>query len=97
MVWTDTDDEELQECYDKLIKRQKELNPQMQAVQVIINNTAQIQTRRVISYNGKREQLVEKIKPKDKWGEDMTDEYRLQIKEECITKTNELLGTKDEK
>lgn len=96
MSWTEADDQEIQECCDRLIEKQKELNPQIQAVQVILNNTIQIQTREIISYNDKREQIITKTIPKDKWDKEMTDKYRLKIKDECITKTNELLGSKED-
>jgi len=32
----------------------------------------------------------------NKWGKDMKDKERLEIKNECIVKTNELLGESDE-
>jgi len=92
MSWTEEDDTELQEYYDRLIKAQKELQAQLRPIQIIISNTTKIQSREVISYSDKRERIVTKIIPKDQWGEDMTDKYRLKIKEECLSKTNELLG-----
>ena len=95
MSWTEIDDKEIQECCDRLIEKQKELNPQIEALQVILNKTVEIQTREIVSYNDKKEKITTKVPPKDKWGEDMTDEYRLVIKDECISKTNELLGAED--
>lgn len=96
MVWMESDDDELLKCYDKLIAAQRKLEAQIQPIQVIINNTAKIQSRQVTSYNDKLERITTKILPKDQWGQDMTDEYRLIIKDECISKTNELLGVEHE-
>ena len=60
---------------------------------IIINNSKNIQTRTLPNI-AKEEHI--KILPKDKWGDEMTDEYRLEIKNECIAKTIELLGEPDE-
>lgn len=92
MSWTKTDDEELQECLDRLLVEQKELESKLRPIGTIINNARIIQSRESTSFNEKRERIITKILPKDKWGADMTDESRLQTKNECITKTNELLG-----
>lgn len=96
MSWTETDDKELQECYEKLIAAQKGLEAQIQPIKVIIANVTKITIRQVTSYNNKRKQITTKILPKDKWGEKMADEYRLKVKDECITKTNEILGVEHE-
>lgn len=96
MSWTETDDSELQEGLDRLTVKQKELQDMITSLQVLINNTTKIKTREATSYTNKRERIITKILPKDKWGEEMTDEYRLKVKDECITKTNELLGKPDE-
>lgn len=92
MSWSITDDEKIQECRDRLMIKYKELQSQLKPTEVIINNITQIQSRDVISYNDKREKITTKVIPKDKWNEDMTDKYRLKIKDECISRTNELLG-----
>lgn len=92
MPWEEKDDTELQECIDRLRKRQQELESQINPIKVIINNTIRIQSRKRTSYSDKREMITTIITPKDQWGDDMTDEYRLKIKEECMEKTNELLG-----
>jgi len=92
MSWTETDDNEIQETYDKLIAAKKELTDQVALIQVILGNTATILTREIRSYDDKNQQVITPILPKDKWGEEMTDENRLIIKDECIAKTNELLG-----
>ena len=96
MSWTETDDKELQECLDRLLAEQKELESKLRPIGIIINNTRIIQDGESTSYNKLRERVITKIPPKDMWGVDMTDEIRLQIKNECITKTNELLGELDE-
>lgn len=96
MLWIDTDDAELQACLDRLLKQQKDLQSQLTPLGIIINNTKQIQTKEVTSFTQNREREITKILPKDKWGEDMADTVRLQIKNECIVKTNELLGEPDE-
>lgn len=96
MSWTETDDTELQECFDRLVEEEKELQSQLTSVGVLINNTREIQKREVISYTEDKAKRVTTILPKDKWGVDMTDEYRLTTKDECISKTNELLGVVDE-
>lgn len=92
MSWSETDDTELQTCLDRLLAEQKELESKLRPLGTIINNTKKIQSREYTSYNEKRERIITKIPPKDKWGADMTDVDRLQIKDECIAKTNELLG-----
>jgi len=91
MSWTETDDEKLEEYYDRLREKQRELEAQLKSVMVIITNTVKIKTTYGTVDIDKNEKGT-KILPKDKWGEDMTDEYRLIIKDECITKTDELLG-----
>ena len=78
-----------------MIKAKKELEAQLNPINVIINNTAKIQSRQVVSYSDKQEQVITEILPKDKWGDEMIDEDRLKIKDECISKTNELLGVED--
>ncbi len=94
MVWTEEDDLELQECLDRLQIHQKKLQDTLTPIGVIINNTKSIQTKILPSYTKNKEPLL--IPPKDKWGEIMTDENRLEIKNQCIVKTNELLGEPDE-
>ena len=89
MSWTEDDDTELQAYLDRLIDQQKELQSQLIPLAIIINNSKSIQTRTLPNI-AKEEYII--ILPKDKWGEIMTDEYRLQIKKECIDKTIELLG-----
>jgi len=88
MSWSETDDIELQESLDRLYSKQKELQSQLTPLETIINNTKSIQTKTLPNI-GKEEYII--ILPKDKWGEEMTDEYRLKVKDECIAKTNELL------
>jgi len=92
MAWTDKDDGELQECLDRLQVKQKELESQLSPIGITINIIRQIQSKETTSYTEKRESQIIKIKPKDKWGNDMTDKYRLKTKNECITKSIELLG-----
>ena len=92
MAWTETDDIELQETLDRLYSKQKELQSQLIPLAIIINNSKSIQTKTLPNI-GKEEYI--KILPKDKWGDEMTDEYRLKIKKECIDKTIELLGEPD--
>lgn len=96
MSWTEADDTELEECYDRLRKKQRGLEAQLKLVMVIITNALKIKSKPVISYNDKKEQIITNILPKDKWGKDMTNENRLKTKDECITKTNELLGVKQD-
>lgn len=87
MSWSETDDKDIQENLIKLQIKQKELQSQLNPINIIINNANQIQTReRPFHKTG-----GQKIIPKDKWGDDMTDEYRLRVKNEIITKTKELL------
>ena len=52
------------------------------------------QTRSINTKN--KEQKITKILPKDLWGETMTDDSRIKIKNECESKTIELLGEPDE-
>jgi len=92
MSWTDKDDDEIEECLDRLLAKQKKLQAQLNPIEIIINNARQIQSINVTSYTEKREQITAKISPKDKWNNNMKNTDRLQIKNECITKTNELLG-----
>lgn len=96
MSWTETDDTELEESYDRLSAAQKELESQIRPINVIITNIVKIKSKQFTTYDSKREPIITKIIPKDKWGEDMTDEDRLQIKGECTAKTIELLGVPDE-
>lgn len=102
MSWDDTDDAELQECLDRLIDKQNELQSQLTPIQTIINNSRVIQTRtqkqvveKTVDNVTIKEDEIIKILPKDQWGVDMTDDARLIIKDECVTKTNELLGEPD--
>ncbi len=92
MSWTDKDDSELQEYLDRLQTKQKEFQSQLNPIEIIINNIREIQSRNLTSYTEKRERIITKIPPKDKWGNNMKDTDRLQIKNECIAKTIELLG-----
>ena len=99
MSWTEENDTEIQECLDRLQNKQKEIQPILNLIEISINNTRQIQTRTQISYTiekGQRIQRITKLKPKDKWGDEMSDEYRLKVKNECLVKINELLGEPDE-
>lgn len=92
MTWTDDNDKEVQECLDRVLAEQKKLESKLRPIEIIINNTRRIQSKESTSYNKKRERIITKIPPKDKWGEIMADEIRLEIKNQCIAKTNELLG-----
>lgn len=89
MVWSEKDDKDVQECLDKLIKKQVELQSQLTPLITIINNTKKIQTLEKVNYTTKNE--IIKIKPKDQWGNEVTDADRLKTKNECIAKTSELL------
>lgn len=93
MSWSETDDIELQESLDRLYSKQKELQAQLTPLETIINNSKSIQTRTLPNI-GEEEYII--ILPKDKWGDDMTDGYRLEVKDQCIAKTIELLGEPDE-
>ncbi len=95
MSWSETDDTEIQENLDRLQDKQKELQSQLTPLGIIINITKSIQTKISPSFVKEGEEPI-KILPKDKWGEDMADTVRLQIKNECIVKTIELLGEPDE-
>lgn len=95
MSWSETDDTKVKECIIRLQVKQKELQSQLNPFGIIINNAKGIQSRERRSLNEKREQVMIKILPKDKWGADMTDKYRLRVKNEIIAKTNELLGKPD--
>ena len=92
MSWTEDDDTELQAYLDRLIDQQKELQSQLIPLAIIINNSKSIQTRTLP--NIAKEEYI-KILPKDKWGDEMTDEYRLKVKNEILVKINELLGEPD--
>ncbi len=94
MPWEDKDDEDLQTSLDRLVAKQTELESQLRPIGITINNTRRIQSKKITSFNDKKERIEVKTPPKDKWGDDMTDEYRLKIKDECIAKVNELLGIK---
>lgn len=89
MGWTDKNDAELQDCYNKLRENEGKLQSQLGPIMLILNNITQIQTKKLIA---SKDNQVTKIIPKDLWGKDMTDEYRLKIKDECVKRTNELLG-----
>lgn len=91
MVWTEQDDKDVQECLDKLVGKQLELQAQLTPLSIIINNTRNIQTVETIKYTTKNKMI--KIKPKDQWGNEITDEVRLKTKNECMEKTTELLDT----
>ncbi len=92
MSWTETDDTEIQKCLDRLLVEQKKLESKLRPIGIIINNTRKIQSGESTTFNKKRERIITKIPPKDKWGNDMKDTDRLKIKNECIAKTKELLG-----
>lgn len=89
MVWTDKNDSELQDCYNKLKENEKKLQSQLEPIRLLLNNITQIQTGQWIA---SKDRTVTKIIPKDLLGKDMTDEYRLKIKDECVKRTNKLLG-----
>lgn len=89
MVWSDSDDEELEKCLDRLMVEQQKHQEILTPLSVIINNVKSIQTRTLISELKNQEQ---KILPKDKWGKNMKDAPRFKLKNECIAKTIELLG-----
>lgn len=91
MGWEENDDNEVQICIDKLIKEETELLSKLRPIRNILGNIKQIQTTESSRmHDGIRE--TSKNKPRDKWGEEMTDEYRLETKNECITRTTGLLG-----
>ena len=90
MSWQESDEKELQEYYDKLMIKDNKLAKQLEYIRVIINNTKKIQSRKVTPFNENKELIITIIKPKDKWGDEMTDEYKIIVKNECITKANEL-------
>lgn len=95
MSWTDDDDTKQQEYLDKLMVKQQELQDTINPIQAIINILRGNQTKVQISYvveDGEKVESETKIIPKDKWGDDRTDEARLEIKDQCITKTDELLA-----
>ena len=96
MSWSETDDTELEASYNRLRVEQGELETKLKSVMVIITNAVAIKNKSGVIYNDNNIPEIGTILPKDKWGEDMTDEYRLKIKDECITKTNELLGVENE-
>lgn len=92
MSWTDNNDKELQKCLDRLLAEQKHFESKLRPIGTIINNIKKIQSKEYTSFNEKRERQITKILPKDKWGADMTDESRLRVKDECVSKTIEILG-----
>jgi hypothetical protein len=90
MIWSESDDKELQTCLDELMVEQKKHELILVPLGVIINNIKNIQTRTSISYMKNEEPT--KILPKDEWGINIKDTPRLKLKKECISKTKELLG-----
>ncbi len=100
MAWNENDDKEVTEHLDRLQQNQKKLQLISNPSEIIINNLRNIQTKTQFGahtvVDNERIQQKIKINPKDKWGDEMTDEYRLQVKNECIVKTIELLGEPDE-
>lgn len=99
MSWTETDDNKLQANLERLQNEQKNLQSQLNPIETIINNIRRIQSRvekrmvqKVVEDVTVKEEETIIILPKDKWGEEITDEYRLKVKDECMVKTNELLG-----
>lgn len=99
MVWSENDDTEVQENLDRLLTEQKNLNSQLNPIEISINNFRRIQTKiqtTQITEKGKKIAQITKIKPKDEWDNDMTDEDRLKDKDECVAKTIELLGEPNE-
>jgi putative salt-induced outer membrane protein YdiY len=88
MSWTEADNAEVEECYNKLIAEESNLKQRLELFRVAITNTIAIRSRTIFTYDP---EMSTTAIPKDKWGETMTIEYRLKTKDECITKTNELL------
>lgn len=92
MVWNESDNTILQECLDRLVAKQREFQLLLTPIDIILKNLKQIQIRETISFTDKKEQVIIKIKPKDRWGNQMNETDRQKIKNEIVTKTNELLG-----
>lgn len=100
MIWEEDDDKDVQKYLDRLQAKQKELQLITNPMEIIINNFRKIQTKTKLGeytvVDNERIQKKIKMKPQDMWGNEMTDDLRLQIKKECIAKTKELLGEPDE-
>lgn len=90
MIWTDSNDAEIQECLDRLVAEQKKHQEILTPLGVIITNLKSIQSRVSISHIKNKKST--KILPQDKWGANIKDTERHKLKKECIDKTNELLG-----
>lgn len=95
MSWTTNDENELQECINKIKKAFDELKSKTTPIEKILGIARSIQTNTSIDYTDKNKPKIIEIKPKDRWNNIMADEEKLQIKKECIDKTNKLLSISD--
>ncbi len=92
MVWTDKDDDELESCHQKVKDKIEELKQTLSPAEGLLKNIQMIQTIPALLSSSDQKIIVPKKIPKDLWGNDMTNERRLKIKDECIKRTKKLVG-----
>lgn len=100
MGWEEKDDLSLETHLSRLIEKQQELQPKLRLLEIAINNIREIQTKvQTVRINDKGQNDIKiiKINPKNRWGDELTDKFRLDTKLKCFEKTRELLGELNDK
>ena len=91
MVWKESDDKKVDDCLEKLTKKAQELDGKLFKINSLRVIAGKIQSRTIFVQTESKdgEQVV---KPKDDFGVELKDDYRLDQLSKLVTATNTEIG-----
>ena len=96
MDWTDSDYSKVEKCILKLDTEERRLNTLLAQVNLLKHGAYKIKGKKTIIETKDKLDKIVFVPPNDLSGEVMGDTYRLEQLKSIITKTNKLLGDKNE-
>jgi len=93
MPWTENDNGKLAKYMEKLENKKRELDEKLGRINNLRKVGGKIQTRIITSRgepdkNGKVQDVIKTIKPKDTFGVELSDDYRLDQLTKLVTATD---------
>lgn len=100
MSWGESDDDKVNDCITKLEDKARILEEELAKINTLRKIAGKIKTRTILvekepNEKGMRQTETQIIKPKDDFGVELKDNYRLDQLSKLVTKTNIELGDKN--
>jgi len=97
MTWGDTEDNKVSDYIEKLENKARELDGELAKINTLRKIVGKIKTRTILveiepDEDGMRQTEAQIINPKDYFGVELTDSYRLDQLSKLVTATDEEIG-----